>query len=182
MAREITIWWRPVDFCDRIGSNIRDSTSRLVRNFVSVNVTPLSEAMTKLIDEIWQSDSSRRLSSRRLTYKYVNSEMEVDKVYTKKQVINEVHRLCFTQFRTSGHSLACETGRWNRRGRGRLPLEERLCSCGQIQTEQHVTQHCPMTQGIRDLYHFNTVNDLFSTQFSNETLCRIVYEVLNTFK
>ena len=120
-------------------------TSRLVRNFVSMNVTPLSEVMTKLIDGIRQSDSSRRL-----TYKYINSEMEVHKVYAEKQVINEVHRLCFTQFRISGHSLACETGRWNRRSRGRLLLEERLCSCGQIQTEKHVIQHCPMTQGIRD--------------------------------
>ncbi|MPC37377.1 hypothetical protein E2C01_030851 [Portunus trituberculatus] len=51
----------------------------------------------------------------------------------------------FRRFRVSAHSLAVEVEKWNRRGRGRLPLEERLCPSGEIQTEGHVAQHCIFT-------------------------------------
>ena len=46
--------------------------------------------------------------------------------------LSEVERVSWTRLRISGHSLAVEEGRWNRRGRGGLPLEERLRSCNQI--------------------------------------------------
>ena len=151
-------------------------TSRLIKNFTNEDVTPLSEAMVNVIDRIRQSDTSRRL-----TYKY-NQEAEVYKVYKERHVINELHRLFFTQFGVSGHSLACETGRWNRRGRGRLPLQERLHRCADIQTKQHVIQQCPMTQRT-DSYQFTTtMNELFSIQFSPEILCKIIHEALNTYK
>lgn len=45
-------------------------------NSVNEDVTSLSEAMLNVIDGIRQSDSSRRL-----TYKYINPEMEVHEVY-----------------------------------------------------------------------------------------------------
>ena len=38
----------------------------------------------------------------------------------------------------SAHSPTIEEGRWNRRGRGRLPLEESMCSCGQVQMEAYI--------------------------------------------
>ena len=52
------------------------------------------------------------------------------------------------------HSLAIETGRWNRRGQGRLPREQRLCTCGDIQTERHVIETCPLTNPLRQHYGF----------------------------
>ena len=149
----------------------------MVRKFVNEEVTPLSEVMQRVKEGIRQNESSRRI-----TYKYINPEMSVHYVYRERHVINENHRLSFTQFRVSGHSLVCETGRWNRRGRGRLPTDERLCRCGHIQTEQHVIQECPLTQHIRDLYQVSTMEELFSDQLSPETLCRIIHEVLNTYK
>ena len=79
-----------------------------------------------------------------------------------------------------GHSLAVETGRWNRRGRGRLPLEERLCVCGDVQSEQHVVEVCPHTQYLRDLHGFNTLHDLFS-KFTDEVTCKVIYDILRTF-
>ena len=70
-------------------------------------------------------------------------------IFTVKKInINELERMEWTRLRLSSHSLAVEVGRWNRRGRGRLPMEERLCVCGQIQTEQHVIEICPRTQPI----------------------------------
>lgn len=60
-------------------------------------------------------------------YKIVNPQLMVHKTYENKQVINDPHRISFTWLRVIGHSLVVETGRWNRRGSGLLPIEERLC-------------------------------------------------------
>ena len=54
--------------------------------------------------------------------------------------------MAFTRFRVSGHILTKETGRWNRRGCGRLPFEG-VCVCGgAVQTERHLVENCPMTE------------------------------------
>ena len=55
-------------------------------------------------------------------------------VYRNRRFTNDVQRVSFTRLRVSGHNLAIETGRWDRRGRGRLPPEERLCACGEVCT------------------------------------------------
>ena len=60
-------------------------------------------------------------------------------------------------------------------------MEERLCSCGEVQTEAHVISICPLSQSIRDHYGFTGVDDLMAGNFSNEILCKIIYEVLNLF-
>ena len=111
----------------------------------------------------------------------MNTSLSVHKIYTLRHNIIEVHRISFTRFRLSSHSLAVETGRWNRRGRGRLPMEERLCSCGTIQTEEHVLCHCPISQHIRDEYGFSCVSDLMSGRFKDEILCKIIFKVLNLY-
>ena len=121
-------------------------------------------------------------SSRRVVYSGVmNTHLVVNDVYTKKHSIAEAHRIAFTRFRTSSHSLVVETGRWNRRGRGRLPMEERLCSCGEIQTEIHVVSHCPLSQHIRDEYEFTSITDLMLERFSAELSCKIIYDILNIY-
>ena len=62
-------------------------------------------------------------------------------VYNSVVKVREIERTSWTKLQLSGYSLAVEEGRWNRRGRGRLPLEERLC--GEVQTERHVFEQCP---------------------------------------
>ena len=86
--------------------------------------------------------------------------------------------------RVIGHNLACETGRWNRRGRGRLLLEERVrvCPCGDVQTEQHFIEQCSLTQRIRELYQFPTITKLFSERLLPEIVCKITHEILNILK
>ena len=66
------------------------------------------------------------MSSRTIVYKTLNPDLTVDKVYCKRTYLKEMHSIAYSQFRVSGHWLAIETGRWNRRGRGRLLVEERL--------------------------------------------------------
>ena len=111
----------------------------------------------------------------------INVNLTVHDIYTKRHNVFESHRVAFTRFRVSSHSLAVETGRWNRRGRGRLPVEERLCPCGEIQTEEHVVNSCPLSQHIRDEYEFTSIADLMSDKFSIETVCKIIYDILNLY-
>ena len=60
-------------------------------------------------------------------------------------------------------------------------MEERLCSCGAIQSEEHVVSYCPLSQPIRDSYRFACIEDLMSDKFSNDVSCKIIYEVLNLY-
>ena len=80
---------------------------------------------------IRQSESSRR----KVYCDIINSDLSTHSIYIDKHNIYEPYRIALTRFRISSHNLAVETGRWNRRGRGILPMEERLCSCGLIQSE-----------------------------------------------
>ena len=94
-------------------------------------------------------------------YNSVNPLYKVHDSYISSNKLSEVERVSWTRLRINGHSLAMEEGRWNRRGRGRLPREERLCSCGQIQTERHVIEHCPRTFTLRQQFQLTTMGNLF---------------------
>ena len=78
----------------------------------------------------------------------MNPTFSVHDIYVKRQTVNDIYRSSFTRFRVSGHSLSIETGRWNKRGRGRLPLEERLCRCGDVQSEIHVVEGVPRRRDL----------------------------------
>ena len=95
--------------------------------------------------------------------------------------VNEIERMSWTRLRLSAHSLAIERGRWNRRGRGRLPIEERLCPCGQIQTEAHIIENCLMSLQVRQTYNFSTVNDLMITKTDFNIVCSIVHKLLSIY-
>ena len=132
----------------------------------------------KLKNSIRISESSRRL----VYFKIINPKLDVHSIYSTKHTICEVHRIYFTRFRVSSHSLAVETGRWNRRGRGRLPLEERLCSCGSVQSEEHVVSFCPVSQHIRTAYNFTYITELLSDSFNDTDRCKIIYEILKLYE
>ena len=61
-------------------------------------------------------------SSRRVTYRDLNPDLSVHELYCRRGHGNEGYRRAFSRLRVIGHSLAIETGRWNRRGRGRLDV------------------------------------------------------------
>ena len=102
----------------------------------------------------------------------INPDGSLHYVYTAKHTIKETQRV-------SGHALACERGRWNRCGRGRLPLEERLCQCGEVQTERHVVKDCPFTQHIRGTYGFTDLEELLSENFEPNVTCEIIHNILS---
>ena len=108
----------------------RYNTKNYLNNLINnSNINDCQNESEKLKNCLRRSESSRR----RVYCNEINANLDVHDIYFKKHNILEIHRIAFTRFRISSHSLAVETGRWNRRGRGRLPLEERLCSCGLVQ-------------------------------------------------
>ena len=140
----------PLMFAMNLVLSSTSPTSRLIRRYV---MTDVGEEHDDITSSLRNSDSSRRK-----TYVELNPCLTVHSIYNTRHTINETHRMSFTRFRVSSHNLACETGRWNRRGRGRLPLHERVCVCGLVQTEAHVVEHCPNTQHLRESYQFTTVH------------------------
>lgn len=94
---------------------------------------------------------------------------------------NEFHRISFTRFRVSGHSLSVETGRWNRRGSGRLPVDEHLCVCGSVQTEKHVVEACPLTENIRQRHDVGSLEDLFANDKPHDMTCKIIHDILELY-
>ena len=151
----------------------RYHTRTYIDNLLHTEINDIAEGVIEQKRKILNSTSSRRV-----TYKIINPNLSCHSVYEAKTHVNEHYRVAFTRFRVSAHSLAVEVGRWNRRGRGRLPLEERLCVCGEIQTEIHVTQYCIRTQHLRDLYHFSSIQDLFSNLYNDTERCKIIYDIL----
>ena len=167
----------PLGFALRLVLNNTYKTSNYLNNLIDNNFNDHLQDSESLKISIRQSDSSRR----RVYCNSINGDLSTHSIYSTKHNIYEPYRIAFTRFRTSSHNLAVETGRWNRRGRGRLPMEERLCSCGHIQSEVHVISSCPLSQSLCDNYNFSNINDLFTGNFPNETLCKIIFEVLDLY-
>ena len=59
-------------------------------------------------------NTNRTQSSRNIFYKEINPDMGVHKIYSTRNEINEIERISWSKLRLSAHSLAVETGRWNR--------------------------------------------------------------------
>lgn len=168
----------PFAFVLNLVLNSRYNTRKYIYNLINeVDINDYQQEVQLMKNKIERSESSRRVVYRSV----INTNLAVHDIYTKRHNINELHRVAFTRFRVSSHSLVVETGRWNRRGRGRLPMDERLCPCGQVQTEEHVISHCPLSQNLRDEHVFTDISDLLSERFSNERVCKIIYDILNIY-
>jgi hypothetical protein len=109
----------------------------------------------------------------------MNPKLEVHKVYLQTApIIPEYQRIAFTQLRLVSHQLAIEKGRWLR-----IPREERLCACGEIQTENHVVSQCIRTDAVRQsargLEHVH-LPDLFDA-VDNHAICSLCYRCLHAY-
>ena len=136
-------------------------TRTYIIDLLHADTDDLVEGVELLKTNIYNSGSTKRI-----TYREINPTLSVHSVYRANTHVYEPHRVAFTRFKVSAHSLAVEVGRWNRRGRGRLPLEERLCTCGQIQTEVHVTHYSTFTQHFRNSHGFSSIQELLSDRYA----------------
>ena len=115
--------------------------------------TLLDNPNNDTLDELKKKFATKP-GTRSATYRSINPNLEVHKVYTATNYIEESKRITFTRLRVSSHRLRIETGRWSR-----LEREDRLCVCGAIQDENHVLFRCTKTDAIRAKYAID--NDLY---------------------
>ena len=95
--------------------NTKNYLNKLINNS---NINDCQYESEKLKNSRRRSESFRR----QVYCNKMNTNLDVHDIYFRKHNIFENHRIAFTRFRVSSHSLAVETGRWNRRGRGMYML------------------------------------------------------------
>ena len=121
-------------------------------------------------------------STRRKVYCDINRTLSVSPIYFRACVVPEHARIATSRIRLSSHRLRIETGRWSRVSR-----EDRLCNCGEVQTEEHVLLFCPLTQQLRDLHpnvlmctSFGELFELVDSQ-NARNICIYCEQVLKTY-
>ena len=121
------MWRERKDMCDdplshtiKITLNYNTQTPRYIRDLINNNVHDVENAIENIKLKIIASESNRVK-----LYNTINPDLSVHQIYMSKIKVNERERISWTRFRVSAHSLAIEEGRWNRRGRGRLPPSRR---------------------------------------------------------
>ena len=109
---------------------------------------------------IVQERISESQSSRRRAYADLNGSFTYHPVYTSN--VPEKARMAFTKLRLGSHRLKIETGRWSR-----IPRDERLCHCLEVQTETHVLLSCPLTESLRRSYSMLNFDNIISLMESS---------------
>ena len=167
----------PFFFAIQLVRNSNITTGRHINDLINNDFDDVGQSMNNLHQEIINSQSSKCIY-----YKEINPNMHIHDIYINKSMVNELERISWSKLRLSAHSLAIETGRWNRRGRGRLPIDERLCQCGLVQTEFHVFEECVLSQHFRQMYNVTSLFNLVSERQDLPEVCHIVHSILNIYK
>ena len=160
--------------------NINDSyVGRIINLAIDVKY-PSGKVLSKIKNIGFQYDyygeslasakNAIRLSNttRRTTYLTLNPELVINDLYSGSFSIPEFARIAVTRLRTSSHRLKIESGRW-----ARIPRDLRLCSCGEIQNEDHVLLRCPISQDLRSTFPL-TANYGSASQLLNASYPDIV--------
>ena len=152
----------PLMFSININKHCNTKTWKYIHHVIS------NEHINSGIESLKQSVHSSTKTKMK-TYLTINPSLSVHPAYVYKDTkIQEYLRTVFTRSRLSSHRLKIETGRW-----ARIEPEDRLCMCGQIQTEEHVLLYCVLTDHIRDLSPSNinfpiTISAFFDSMETNE--------------
>ena len=109
-----------------------------------------------------------------LTYKKINPDLTLHRIYSTSEYVSEWKRVNFTRFRLSSHNLKIETGRWSR-----IEREERLCDCGEVQDELHVIVYCPKSASIRE--RFNIQETSLNEVMKHPSIVEIISEVTRLY-
>jgi hypothetical protein len=107
---------------------------------------------------------AERGQSRYMTYIELNPLLRRPEIYDSIVPTYKLHHT--TRIRMISHSLQVELGRQRRPA---IPPEERLCKCGEVETEKHYTQHCNQYTHIRQKYTINNEIELQQILDSNFT-------------
>jgi hypothetical protein len=135
--------------------NARSPMGRYLERLL-LNENDVRESDLDLLKQSIQNSQS----SRRTAYLTLNPSLTVHPVYSNPN-IPEFARISFSRLRLISHSLKIETGRWSR-----IDLQDRLCNCGEIQSEQHVLLKCQLTEELRNTYamSYNSMKQLMESE------------------
>ena len=139
----------------QIAKNWRSPMGIYLENLERDQIDNVASFKENTISKIRTSNSTRRM-----TYLELNADLSIHPIYNSEQ-IPENCRISFTRMRLSSHYLKIETGRWSR-----IPRENRLCECGQVQSEIHVLLTCPLLHNLRLIFHelnFDNINELMKS-------------------
>ena len=128
----------------------------------------INSSITENVDK-FKEGFNRVQGSKAVVYKEMNTDLRVHDVYTTGGYIDERKRVSFTKFRLSSHRLKIETGRWSR-----IPRDNRLCECGDVQDEVHVALYCPKTNALRNKYNFDNREILSLNDLMKKTSVNVV--------
>ena len=136
----------------------------VLQSLLPMQTDPVARHLSAIQDRIKASQSSRRLR-----YLTINPTLSVSPVY--RNCTPEHLRLAFTRLRLGSHRLRFEMGRWSR-----IPPEQRLCPCGDVQNEAHLLLTCPLTKSARDSVNIDADNLI--ELFSQQDAAQLCYKIL----
>ena len=114
---------------------------------------------------------AERGQSRYATYIVLNPTLRRPEIYDNYVPTYKLHHT--TRLRMISHSLQIELGRHKRPV---IPSDERLCACGEVETEKHFTQHCNLYTHIRQKYAINDELELphiLNTHFTHDYITEL---------
>ena len=168
--------WPMQRFIIRLGIDARCS---FVDHYVQLDLKyeNLDDITKQSLTEI--QDTVRRKAENQSKYKsymLINPLLERPSVYNRFIPTYKLHYA--SQLRCISHELEIEIGRYSR-----TPREERLCSCGEVEDEEHFILYCHQYTHIRNKYfnenatyherldHWETPNFL-NEMWATRRLCR----------
>ena len=129
----------------QLAKDVKCPMGRRIESFISIPKAETDFVMQKKIHTLQNINNSE--STRKQTYLRINPFLSVCPIYISNTFIPEVARIAVSRLRLSSHYLHIETGRWSR-----IARENRLCQCGEVQTEHHVLIGCPLSETLRTQY------------------------------
>ena len=155
-----------------------DTNCKYIRHYVHLqeiydNPEDITIAsLSALKDIVNQKAASNH--SRYQTYLAINPSLVRPSLYDRYV---PSHKLCsVTQFRMVSHSLEIELGRHHNK-----PREERLCTCGIIEDEEHFISNCHKYSHIREKYS-ELNNVAFHEKLDHTLTPDYIYELMECRK
>ena len=133
----------------------------LANNYTSANEI-IEKSLKNLADEV--ELKANRGKTRYETYIQINPTLSRPTVYDTTTQTYKLHNV--TRLRMISHNLKIEIGRHKRPP---TPREERLCTCGEIETEKHYLTSCNIYTHIREKYKIKNDHMLHIILDNNST-------------
>jgi hypothetical protein len=157
----------PIQQAIKIAKDAKSPMSKVLQCIMLDAESNVATDKASIITKITNTNSSKYTM-----YRNLNPTLTQPSFY--KMNIREQYRIATTRLRTGSHRLKIETGRW-----ARLPRENRLCECGEVQDEIHVLEHCTLLAEER--INLSIPNIIDTMNNNPEKLVKFCHIILTKF-